>query len=130
MLVILSIKLLVYNRGAQAGSGDSLLVTVHVASQLLPCLANLVTHLALCTPGIQVMFLNVIYHHIPPLVCEVTLLASETVGLVFDQFTHNNFIDGFQFLNNEWFFEIDLPETLISRNINNFFIISLVSQLD
>ena len=94
MLGILSIKLLVYNRGAKAGSRDSLLVTVHVSSQLIPCLANLVTHRALGTTGLQMMFFDVISRHVTPLVCEVTLLASETVGLVFDHFTFYNFIDG------------------------------------
>ena len=116
MLVILSIKLLVYSGGAQAGSGDSLLVTVHVSSQLLPCLANLVTHRTLSTTGLQMMFFDVISRNVTPLVHEVTLLASETVGLVFDHFIFNNFIDGLQFLNNRCFF--DLPKTLITRNIN------------
>ena len=38
---IMSMKILVHIRGAQAGSGDALLVSVHVASELLPCPVHL-----------------------------------------------------------------------------------------
>ena len=38
---IMSMKILVHIRGAEAGSGDALLVSVHVASELLPCLVHL-----------------------------------------------------------------------------------------
>ena len=75
MLVILRMKILVHIRGAQACSGDALLVSVHVAPELLSCLVHLVTHLALHTPRVQVMLLDVVSSDIPPLVCELTLLA-------------------------------------------------------
>ena len=66
----------------------------------------LVTHLTLYTPSVQVMLLCVISCHVPPPVCEVTLLAAETVGVVFDQFVRNNIIDGLLFL----------PKTLINHH--------------
>ena len=56
------------------------------------------THPTLYTPSVQMMLLNVISRHVPPLVGEVKLLAAETVGVVFDQFVRNNIIDGLSFL--------------------------------
>ena len=71
----------------------------------------LVTHLTLYTPSVQVMLLCVISCHVPPPVCEVTLLAAETVGVVFDQFVRNNIIDGLLFL----------PKTLINHHFHYLF---------